>query len=54
MQQQGSALVRIELKYCEACGGLWLRREGAGEVYCERCRERMGEIAFARGGRHAC
>ena len=28
---------RLELKYCERCGGLWLRREGANGVHCSAC-----------------
>ncbi len=28
----------IELKYCERCGGLWLRPQGADAVYCAGCR----------------
>jgi hypothetical protein len=30
-------IVRLELKYCERCGRLWLRQREAGEVYCGRC-----------------
>jgi Zn-finger nucleic acid-binding protein len=26
--------VQVELKYCERCGGLWLRLLGADAVYC--------------------
>jgi hypothetical protein len=34
--------VRMELKYCEHCGGLWVR-EGGGGVYCDKCsREDFG------------
>jgi ribosomal protein L37AE/L43A len=29
--------VAMQLKYCERCGGLWLRRHGQDVVYCERC-----------------
>jgi hypothetical protein len=35
---------RIELKYCEHCGGLWLRECGGGEVYCEACRPVVEEL----------
>ena len=28
----------VELKYCERCGGLWLRPQGAEGVYCASCR----------------
>jgi len=30
--------IRVELKYCERCGGLWLRPQGADGVYCASCR----------------
>jgi hypothetical protein len=33
---------RVDLKYCERCGGLWLRECGSGLIYCEACR---GEVA---------
>jgi hypothetical protein len=29
--------ILIELKYCERCGGLWLRLQGANAVYCAGC-----------------
>jgi Zn-finger nucleic acid-binding protein len=31
--------ILIELKYCERCGGLWLRPQGADTVYCGGCRK---------------
>ena len=35
----------VELKYCERCGGLFLRAPGAGIVYCGGCAVRMsGDI----------
>jgi hypothetical protein len=30
--------IQVELKYCERCGGLWLRRQGTNGVYCGGCR----------------
>ena len=33
----------VELKYCERCGGLFLRTPGAGIVYCVGCTSRLGE-----------
>lgn len=36
--------IHIELKYCERCGGLWLRVQGADGVYCAKCR---GHLAAA-------
>ena len=36
--------MEVELKYCERCGGLWLRRQGAEEVYCASCRVRLAAM----------
>jgi Zn-finger nucleic acid-binding protein len=36
---------KIELKYCEMCGGLWLRKEGNHGVYCAHCAPTVTEIA---------
>ena len=30
--------IAIELKYCERCGGLWLRPRGVAGVHCGACR----------------
>ena len=35
--------LRMELKYCEHCGGLWIREGGAG-VYCGRCRTKVADL----------
>lgn len=35
---------RVELKYCERCGGLWLRECGAGVVYCTKCEPLVAEL----------
>ena len=35
---------RVELKYCEHCGGLWLRECGAGLVYCANCQPVVAEL----------
>ena len=32
-------VVKLELKYCEHCGGLWLRRRGDRLLYCQGCRQ---------------
>ncbi len=32
-----SAQVQVELKYCERCGGLFLRPQAGEVVYCSRC-----------------
>ncbi len=36
--------VHVELKYCERCGGLWLRPRGADGVYCASCRVRLAAM----------
>ena len=35
---------RVELKYCEHCGGLWLRECGSGIVYCANCQPAVAEL----------
>ncbi len=39
---------RMELKYCECCGGLLLRGVGSEAVYCARCREQLETLAPRR------
>ncbi len=34
----------LELKYCERCGGLWLRPVGGGQIYCLNCSREMEEL----------
>jgi hypothetical protein len=29
--------IHLELKYCERCGGLWLRPQGGDGVHCASC-----------------
>jgi uncharacterized Zn finger protein (UPF0148 family) len=36
--------IQVELKYCERCGGLWLRQEGTNGVYCASCRVRLAAM----------
>jgi Zn-finger nucleic acid-binding protein len=40
----GATGVAVELKYCERCGGLWLRARGESEVYCGKCRVHVAEM----------
>lgn len=28
---------KVELKYCESCGALWLRKQGGTEANCSAC-----------------
>jgi hypothetical protein len=46
MEVEDGNLVFMELKYCERCGGLWLRVCGTQEVYCPSCAERMVETTW--------
>ena len=40
--------VRKELKYCEHCGGLWVRECGAGVMYCENCQPKVADLPIAK------
>ena len=40
--------VGVELKYCEHCGGLWVRECGTEEVYCERCQPKVAELPLPK------
>ena len=40
--------VRMELKYCESCGGLWLRECGAGVVYCGNCQAKVADLPIPK------
>ena len=46
MSEQGTGVqvVRLELKYCECCGGLLLRRAGGDVVYCGSCAKKISEL----------
>ena len=39
--------LQFELKYCERCGGLWLRPTGGGQIYCVACGRAMAELPKA-------
>ena len=43
-----NAVVRMELKYCEHCGGLWMREPGSGIVYCERCQPKVADLPIPK------
>jgi ribosomal protein L37AE/L43A len=40
--------VRVELKYCEHCGSLWVRERGAGVVYCDNCRPKVADLPIPK------
>ncbi len=44
MTSQVDTSVGLELKYCEQCGGLWLRRRGSEECYCAACARFLEDI----------
>lgn len=39
MATESLYVIKLELKYCENCGGLWIRREGDHGIYCRTCRQ---------------
>lgn len=36
--------IQVELKYCERCGGLWLRPVGGRQVYCVACAQAVAQL----------
>jgi Zn-finger nucleic acid-binding protein len=40
--------IHVELKYCERCGGLWLRPQGTDGVYCSGCRSCLAAMPDRR------
>jgi hypothetical protein len=49
MEERVLEIVYLELKYCERCGGLWLRTRGTGEVHCAPCRTQLWEFPIPPG-----
>lgn len=39
-----ATLVYFQLKYCERCGGLWLRPDGTATPYCPACEHFMAAL----------
>jgi uncharacterized Zn finger protein (UPF0148 family) len=39
-------VINLQVKYCENCGVLWIRKQGDVFVYCPTCRE----MIEAQGG----
>lgn len=37
MKNEDPEIIQLELKYCERCGALWLRRRGGQDIYCAPC-----------------
>jgi len=52
MQAEGKE-VKVELKVCERCGGLWLRPAGAAWAYCRPCKAQVDRLPQPRRKRAA-
>ena len=48
MEVEGLEIVRLELKYCERCGGLWMRVWGTQDAYCPPCTLQMSDLPPVR------
>jgi Zn-finger nucleic acid-binding protein len=60
-ERNSTEKLSLELKYCERCGGLWLRPVGGQQAYCAGCARQMAEFPSAsweeegtRGSRGRC
>ena len=47
-----SELIRLELKYCERCGGLLLRRAGLNRTFCQPCQRAENDMPPLRAHKH--
>ena len=45
MDEIDSSEIQMELKYCERCGGLWLRLKGSDLAFCPSCAAVLAGIA---------
>jgi ribosomal protein L37AE/L43A len=45
MKDLETGVVYLELKYCERCGGLGLRRAGSGSPFCVPCSRVMAGLS---------
>ena len=44
MEIDGIEVLELELKYCERCGGLWLRVRRSEQIYCQSCIRSVAEL----------
>lgn len=44
MEQLDARWVQLELKYCERCGGLWLRLRGSELIFCAACAKALAGL----------
>ena len=40
--------LHAELKYCERCGSLWVRKCGTAQIYCDDCLPKVAELPAPR------
>ncbi|HYM76910.1 MAG TPA: hypothetical protein VE377_13110 [Candidatus Dormibacteraeota bacterium] len=40
--------MRVDLKYCEHCGKLYLRESGSEMVYCEKCHVKVADLPIPK------
>ena len=52
MKSKDPDIVRMELKYCESCGALWLRDSGSARIYCGPCRSQVAQLPPERKRSH--
>ncbi len=48
MEPEEAEVLQLELKYCERCGGLWLRVLGTQDAYCASCAAALSEVVVVR------
>ena len=48
MEPDEIEVLQLELKYCERCGGLWLRVRGKQGPYCSSRAAAISEVAIGR------
>ena len=59
MMEQMVSGMRMDLKYCERCGGLWMRERSSCLSYCWGCQRKLaempsrGELQLAAGAANA-
>lgn len=44
MEPLEAGSIQLELKYCERCGGLWLRPKGSDLLFCAGCARAMAGL----------
>lgn len=45
MKSVETRAMALELKYCERCGGLWLRPKGSDLIFCTACSKSMAGLS---------